>query len=1406
MSRITWLHVSDWHQKGEDFDRQVVRDLLVKNINERAKIAPELAKIDFIIFSGDLAYHGKAEEYESAIVHFFNPLLEATGLGDKGRERLFIVPGNHDVDRDAFELLPDNLIEKLSTSESVAALLNDKRKRRTLFEPMADYADFISRYLGSYQDLQDDDLDYCSIKRLEVGGKSIAILCLNSTWLSGHNKDIKGHVNDRGYLILGEPQIHTALTQTSDADMRIAVLHHPFEWLNEFDRNRVEERLTTACHFILCGHQHIPQIKVTQGPGGDYIYIPAGASYDRRTPSDPRYANSYNFVSLNFDTGQGAIYLRRWNDRRTEWVTDTDVIEDGQYVFKLPKQLGKDIASPSASPSLSEPTEKDAPREKSPLKQFESDVREWLKVSSHQLESHTEFKDDGFVFITNEPITGGYDRILIYGVEGEATAADVTKLVQYVDERKTHRGWLISMRRITPLARKAAQEDERLRAYTFDELVDQKASFEKYFQWLEEEYKRRGLDRFYVDISCTKDDTDPETGEKLGTSNYESVDDYIGQWLDDPSAEHISILGEFGTGKTWFSLHYAYEALQAYKAAKNAGRRRPRLPLLIQLRDFRSMEVETLFSDFFFRKFEIGLPGYSAYQQLNRMGKLLLIFDGFDEMADRTNRQKQIDNFWALVRAVGPGAKALLTCRAEHFEFAKAAVKTLRGEETPTSSPAPHILLSPPRFEIVNLDKLSPKQIIQIITKREGEAEGTLLAQRILSVPELADLAQRAGSIEFIIAALPSLLNLRKIDLARVFLYATRELLIKNIRENRSFTSMADKVHFLCELAWQMLSTGELKVNFSQFPDRLRQYRPELKDREIDHWKFDIEGQSLLIRDDDGNYSFSHKSLPEYFVAYKLAAELGVFSPNSEWITSYFPQTRDPRALHARQWGSFFRCPNEKHICGEYFTTSNPISQCRSIGGTCISFFAREPFERSVLTFGQRILTPEVLDFLGSMVEVIDPLWELISFTKNKAFDDVAYAGGNAATLLRHMRQSFEKRNLSKAVIAGADLTNTDLTEANLCGTNLRSATLTHTTLDRADFRDADLSDISIQELNPIISLAWSPDGQTLAAVYSNYKLRLWSTGIWGKWRDIEANAKKIRGICWDSSGRRLYVLCEGGIGSIQIDKDDQFTLYQLEGRATLIDIDHTNRFLAIRRTKPYQRSYGKGSLREVSILDIETGQQFNLASTTGTHTYPTTVRFSVDMNLLYIGRYHGNIQVMDTYGHAGKPLRVFDKTAVTAISASPNSVVCGSGAGEIVFLNYRLVRKGFSLPEKYDGKILQIETSLPTGNLAILSASGQLDVWDKDRRKILSLSSQVNEWKHISFDPIGTYIAASAGGAIYIFDVNPVSADFGKCIYTLGQAVSCSGMLIGGIKGLEAPSPSGKGTLKEWLIERGAV
>jgi 3',5'-cyclic AMP phosphodiesterase CpdA len=54
------------------------------------------AIFDFVLATGDIAYAGKAPEYKLAVA-FFDELAAATAVP---REKIFCIPGNHDIDRD----------------------------------------------------------------------------------------------------------------------------------------------------------------------------------------------------------------------------------------------------------------------------------------------------------------------------------------------------------------------------------------------------------------------------------------------------------------------------------------------------------------------------------------------------------------------------------------------------------------------------------------------------------------------------------------------------------------------------------------------------------------------------------------------------------------------------------------------------------------------------------------------------------------------------------------------------------------------------------------------------------------------------------------------------------------------------------------------------------------------------------------------------------------------------------------------------------------------------------------------------------------------------------------------------------------------------------------------------------
>ena len=534
-------------------------------------------------------------------------------------------------------------------------------------------------------------------------------------------------------------------------------------------------------------------------------------------------------------------------------------------------------------------------------------LKNWFRTLGYGFGGHDICTDEYCEWIIRIPARRGFDSILVRFIENQAEPEDIKRVEAAVKQHQTEEGWLIAAHRTSRSAKELAENNDKVFCYTFDELLDEQADFSRYFNWLESFVKERRIDADYVPLACKREIIDQTTGERTGEERYGKeegwIEGYIDRWLEDPCKEHISILGEFGTGKTWFTHHYAWQVMEKYIEAKEKGLKRPRLPLVIQLRDYsKALNSESLFSDFFFRKHEIPLPGYSAFEQLNRMGRLLLIFDGFDEMADKLDRQKMINNFWELARVVVPGAKAVLTCRTEHFPNAKEGRDLLNAKLKASTR---YLSGDPPQFEILELEQFNEDQIRDALLKRTDQKTVDL----IMSHQELLDLAGRPVMLDFLVEALPDIEAEKLVDLSRIYFYATKAKLERDIKEERTFTSMADKLYFLCELSWEMLTSVIMSLNYRLFPVRLRNlFGPVVSDeKDLDHYHYDMMGNTLLTRNDDGDYSPAHRSLLEFFVAFKAVAELGALPPDftaAAGSQSNIDELRDPLDY---TWDSYFR-------------------------------------------------------------------------------------------------------------------------------------------------------------------------------------------------------------------------------------------------------------------------------------------------------------------------------------------------------------------------------------------------------------------------------------------------------------------------------------------------------------------
>lgn len=345
-----------------------------------------------------------------------------------------------------------------------------------------------------------------------------------------------------------------------------------------------------------------------------------------------------------------------------------------------------------------------------------SEVETWLQAMGYRVSGRQSLGDDRVEMVAEMDKGTIRQRLLIRCLDGEADVQRVAALADAVRERGFAEGWAIADRRVASSARELARDNTALRVFNLAEFM--RLTFGPYFDALTELVEESHIPEYYVDLGCCKIVTDAE-GREVRRERYEIIDDYIDDWLKERGKMHISILGGFGTGKTWFCRHYAYRQLQRYLSDPV----RERMPLLITLRDFtKAMAAQQLINDALLEKYKLPLVGsaFEVFERMNRRGKLLLILDGFDEMARKVDHQTVVDNFWELASVVVEGSKVLLTSRTEYFRYAQESEKVLRGEEYGRAT----IVLRPPKFEVLYLEPFSDAQIEEVIVRRVAQRRG----------------------------------------------------------------------------------------------------------------------------------------------------------------------------------------------------------------------------------------------------------------------------------------------------------------------------------------------------------------------------------------------------------------------------------------------------------------------------------------------------------------------------------------------------------------------------------------------------------------------------------------------------------------------------------------------------------
>lgn len=262
-------------------------------------------RIDYVFICGDIAFKGAKDQYDEA-QNYIKKICDIFGLKD---ENVYVVPGNHDVNRKSEGAAERELINAAlafgpnNNSFLDDVILKNHKMRKTAFTAFKGYYEFSKNYLCHEEVMgkclngdegaeifDDDKLFYQSRLDKKVGDVDVSIRGVNTAlncdgwdWNEEHQEWHKQMLPRRAYT----------LDMAKRQEIRIIMGHHPLEFLT--NKEEVEDYLNKNYHIQLFGHVHFQYVE-----GDNYVRVLSGAfdpPIDQKAPD--KYRPVFNIIEID---------------------------------------------------------------------------------------------------------------------------------------------------------------------------------------------------------------------------------------------------------------------------------------------------------------------------------------------------------------------------------------------------------------------------------------------------------------------------------------------------------------------------------------------------------------------------------------------------------------------------------------------------------------------------------------------------------------------------------------------------------------------------------------------------------------------------------------------------------------------------------------------------------------------------------------------------------------------------------------------------------------------------------------------------------------------------------------------------------------------------------------------------
>jgi len=721
---------------------------------------------------------------------------------------------------------------------------------------------------------------------------------------------------------------------------------------------------------------------------------------------------------------------------------------------------------------------------------------------------------------------------------------------------------IVARKGFTKEARKYAASLS-IKVRTYDELLNNIVNFNQYVSGIKTLYAGTELEKNYVEQNIVVEDSEGAV----------PVLDFFSQWLNQDGGGHFTLLGDYGTGKTSLSKRLVHDMALEYDNDKTENR----VPVLINLKDAqKALGLENIIYNHFLKAAQLNVSPETILLLL-REGRILLIFDGFDEMATQTNAALTMQNFLELNRAFTGSAKIILTCRTHYFRDRAETEETLKQKNTgmsKTSTALYRAIKGKAGYSIGYLQEFSGSQIEMYLKKTLPDTWPDA-KRTINNIYNLKDLSARPVLLDMIVKSLPEISN-RSGGVQAADLYATY-VRIWEERDDWRHELTREGREFLVEEIAQRLWTQETdSLHYSTLSEVLGNYLKEKKtvvsSTDIELASSEIRTASFLTRDDYGNYGFAHRSFMEFFLARRLAEQLKqgntecldirrlskeiilflsrllakdlLVKTSRGILAGKYQKQISENALFILYWAvRFAHSPDGK------ISSLKELKQMFSNARPKTINLVRADLDRAELTcmdlsradlahagLGASILSNACLTSAhlnNADLSMID--------LESADLSNASLAGADAHHALFD-RSNMEHTDLENANLYAASLVNTRLAGARFSSTNLSRAGLLRATIDSNALADQNTYGTGMPhtkpaDMDPVIqkghsssvsSVAISADGKTLASASLDSFIKLWDMKTGKEIRSLIAHSFYIFSVAISPDGKTLA----GGTGS----------------------------------------------------------------------------------------------------------------------------------------------------------------------------------------------------------------------------------------------------------------------------------